>query len=297
MDGVLDCAHFLGFHFCNAIYHHPMCNLLTSRRAYLALCFLLCSAVQAQAPPALRIGVAPHTSARVILEMYQPLRLHLEKALGMPVEVVTATDFTEFARRMLHQEYDIAITTGHQARLSQTDANYIPLVTYSADFRAVALSAANSTYKTAKDLKGKPVLGLSPTSLVTLWGQHWLKQGGNPEPLRYVSASDSVARLILSGEAVAGFISLSNYQSLARDVQSQLRFLVISESMAGRVYMLNKRHAAIRDKIDSALWAFAESTEGKTYFEKYKLEGYRKLKPKELEMMDPYATEVRQSLN
>ena len=72
---------------------------------------------------------------------------------------------------------------------------------------------------------------------------------------------------------------------------------MISESMAGRVYMLNKRHAAIRDKIDSALWAFAESTEGKTYFEKYKLEGYRKLKPKELEMMDPYATEVRQSLN
>jgi phosphonate transport system substrate-binding protein len=228
--------------------------------------------------------------------MYQPLRAQLEKTLGVPVEVVTAPDFTEFARRMLHQEYDIAVTTGHQARLAQTDADYIPLATYSADFRAVALVAGNSKFKTAKDLVGKPVLGLSPTSLVTLWGQHWMKQNGNPDTLRYVSASDSVARLVLSGEAVAGFTSLANYQSLSRELQAQMRFLVISDPLAGRVYMLNKRQAARKDAIDGALAAFASSPEGKTYFEKYKLEGYRKLKPKELELMEPYAREVRASL-
>jgi phosphonate transport system substrate-binding protein len=49
--------------------------------------------------------------------MYQPLRVQLEKALCMPVEVVTAPDFTEFAKRMLRQEYDIAVTTGHQTVL------------------------------------------------------------------------------------------------------------------------------------------------------------------------------------
>ena len=267
-----------------------------SRRACLALCLLLSSAAQAQPGAVFRLGVAPHTSARIILEMYQPLRLQLEKALGMPVEVVTAPDFTEFARRMLRQEYDIAVTTGHQARLGQTDADYIPLLTYSADFRAVALVAGNSPYQSAKDLTGKPVLGLSSTSLVTLWGQHWLKQNGILEPLRYVSASDSVARIVLSGEAAAGFTSLANYQSLPRDTQSQLRFLVISESLAGRVYMLNKRYLTRKDTIDAALASFAQGAEGKAYFEKYKLEGYRKLKPKELEAMDPYAAEVRQTL-
>ncbi len=273
-----------------------MSHLRLSRRACFALCLLLGGAVQAQTGAVFRLGVAPHTSARIILEMYQPLRLQLEKTLGMPVEVVTATDFTEFARRMLRQEYDIAVTTGHQARLSQTDADYVPLLTYSADFRAVALVAGNSPYKTAKDLKGKPVLGLSATSLVTLWGQHWLQQNGILAPLRYISASDSVARIVLSGEAAAGFTSLANYQSLPRDTQSQLRFLVISESLAGRVYMLNKRHLTRKDKIDSALTSFAQSLEGKMYFEKYKLEGYRKLKPRELEAMDPYAAEVRQTL-
>ena len=268
-----------------------------SRRLLLSLVLSLCSlATMAQSPAVFKLGIAPHTSARVILEMYQPLRSQLEKALGVPVEVVTAPDFTEFARRMLHQEYDIAVTTGHQARLAQTDGDYIPLITYSADFRAVALVAGTSKVKTAKDLVGKPVLGLSPTSLVTLWGQHWLKQNGNNDALRYVSASDSVARLVLSGEAAAGFTSLANYQSLNRELQSQMRFLVISDPMAGRVYMLNKRQAARREQIDAALSAFGASAEGKSYFEKYKLEGYRKLKPKELEAMEPYAKEVRASL-
>jgi phosphonate transport system substrate-binding protein len=271
-------------------------SFIGRRNIIFSLLALFGAHAYSQSPSVFRLGIAPHTSARVILEMYQPLRLQLEKALGVPVEVVTAPDFTEFAKRMLRQEYDIAVTTGHQARLAQTDAEYVPLITYSADFRAVALVAGTSDFKTAKDLKGKPVLGLSPTSLVTLWGQHWMKQNGNPEPLKYVSASDSVARLVLSGEAAAGFTSLANYQSLSRDVQSQTRFLVISESLAGRVYMLNKRQVGRREQIDAVLGTFASSPEGKAYFEKYKLDGYRKLKPKELELMEPYAKETRLSL-
>ena len=64
-----------------------------------------------------KVGVAPHTSARFILEQYQPLRTYLSKALGVEVEIVTAPDFTEFARQAVGQKYDIAITTGHQARM------------------------------------------------------------------------------------------------------------------------------------------------------------------------------------
>lgn len=250
----------------------------------------------AQTVQPFRLGVAPHTSARVILEMYQPLRLHLEQALGKPVEVVTAPDFTEFARRMMHLDYDLAITTGHQARLAQTDAGYTPLITYSADFRAVALVAGDSKVKQISDLKGKQVLGLSSTSLVTLWGQHWLKSNGLNQPLRYISASDSVAHLILENQAAAGFASLANYQSLPRELQSKLRFLAISEPMAGRVYMLNPQQLALKSTLDSALQNFAQSDSGKSYFVKYKLDGYRMLKPKELEAMDPFAAEVRQTL-
>ncbi len=267
------------------------------RRLFLLLvCLALASAVTA-APKAFRVGVAPHSSARVILEMYQPLRLHLEQVLQQPVEIVTAPDFTDFARRGLAQQYDIAITTGHQARLLQTDGGYLPLLTYKADFKAVALVAAGSSVRTPRELAGSTVIGLSQSSLVTLWGQHWLLRNSVPDTtLRYVSASDSVGQLLLRGEGSAGFMSLANYQNLSPAARDGLRVLAESLPMAGRVYALNARHAARREAISAALWAFADKPEARQYFDRYKLGGYRALEPRELVALEPYANEVRLAL-
>jgi phosphonate transport system substrate-binding protein len=251
----------------------------------------------AAASTPLRIGVAPHSSARVILEMYQPLRQHLETALQRPVEVVTAPDFTEFARRALAQQYDVAITTGHQARLFQSDAGYLPLLTYKADFKAVTVVAADSRFREPRDLAGATIIGLSRSSLVTLWGEHWVFRNNLPgTTMRYVSASDSVGQLILRGEGAAGFMSLANYQSLPPAARGQLRVLSESVAMTGRTYLLNGRHAALRERLMGALWAFAETAEAKAYFARYKLDGYRALEPRELLAMEPYAAEVRQEL-
>jgi phosphonate transport system substrate-binding protein len=196
------------------------------------------------------------------------------------------------------QEYDLAITTGHQARMLQADAGYFPLLTYKADFKAIVVVAANSRARDAKSLKGTTVLGLSPSSLVTLWGLHWLKDEGvfKDVNIRHVSAADSVAQLVLSGEAAAGFMSTANFSKLAPDVQAKLRTLEESDAMAGRVYLLNKRQAAQRSAVDKALWVFAETPDGKKYFEANKLDGYRKLRARELEKMERYADEVRQVL-
>lgn len=256
------------------------------------------TAVLAGAQPApFKLGVAPHTSARVILELYQPLRNHLEKTLGGPVEVLTAPDFTEFARRGLAQEYDLAVTTGHQARLFQTDAGYTPVLTYKAEFKAVALVSTKGSVKTPRDLKGTTTIGLSPSSLVTLWGQHWLKGLRLGEiPVRYVSAADSVAQLLLAGEGSAGFVSLANFQKLPAEVRAGLRIIAEGPAMAGRVYVLNKRRTYQLTKLEKALGSFADSAEGRAYFEANKLEGYRKLRPGELQAMDPYAAEVRENL-
>lgn len=244
-----------------------------------------------------KIGIAPHTSARVILEMYQPLRVYLTKNLGMPVEILTATNFDEYIRRALQGEFDIAITTGHQARLLQSDASYIPLLTYKADFKAIVIVAKDGQIHSAKDLREKNVLGLSPTSLVTMWGQHWLSDNGSSDiPVKYVSASDSVAQLVASGDAAAGFTSLANFQRLPNDLKTRLAVIAESKPMAGRVYLLNKRQSSIEGKISSLLWSFAETPEARSYFTTNELEGYRMLKPNELEEMDIYAAEVRKSI-
>lgn len=253
--------------------------------------------VWAQGPDSFLIAVAPHTSARVIIESYQPLRLFLEKTLGRPVEVVTATDFTEFAYRAMAKRYDLVVTTGHQARLLQTDAAYIPLVTYKADFKSVAVVPATSKLNDVRDLSGQVVLGLSPSSLVTIWGQNWMRFAGiTPAQVRYVSAADSVGQLLLAGEGVAGFMSLANFQKLSPTLQSRLRILAESPAMTGRVYLLNGRHAKLEEKIETALWQFADTPEGRSYMDKNHLGGYRTLAHRELLAMEPHASEVRRQL-
>jgi len=246
----------------------------------------------------LRVGVVPHTSARVVLEMYQPLRERLETELGRKVEIQTAPDFSSFAQRALANEYDIAITTGHQARLLQQDAGYLPLVTYSAEFRAVVVVAGTSTISRPGDLSGKTVIGLSPTSLVTQWGRHWVADHNIPDvQTRYVSAADSVAQLLLADEAAAGFMSTANFQGLAPEVQARLRLFAHSEPMLGRVYMLNGALAAEQPAILAALKAFADSPAGKSYFASTALAGYRPVTPQDLAAMDRFAEEVRALLH
>jgi phosphonate transport system substrate-binding protein len=254
------------------------------------------AASQAEEP--LRVGVVPHTSARVVLEMYQPLRERLETELGRKVEIQTAPDFTSFVRRALARDYDIAITTGHQARLLQLDAGYLPLVTYAAPFRAVVVVADNAPIARPEDLTGKIVIGLSPTSLVTQWGCHWVADHGIADvQTRYVSAADSVAQLLLADEAAAGFISTANFQGLAPDVRARLRLFAQSEPMLGRVYMLNGALAAERPAILAALNAFAASATGKSYFDSTALSGYRPVTPHDLAAMDPFTQEVRAMLH
>ena len=247
--------------------------------------------------PVFRIGVAPHTSARIILEMYQPLRLALEKSLGQAVVIETAPDFTEFGRRALRQTYDIAITTGHQARIYEVDGGYLPLITYKAGFKAIALVAKNSPYRSPVDLKGSNPLGLSPTSLVSLWGLYWLRNNNLGDlPIKYVSAADSVSNQVLAGEASVGFTSLANFQKLPAEQQEALNILAESESMAGRIYMLNQRRSKQFKAIEQAIQQFGHSPVGKAYLSQNKLEGYRPLRQGELESMEPYAKEIRQLL-
>lgn len=267
-------------------------------RAFVGILLVWAGAARAEsAAEPFVVGIAPHTSARVIIEQYQPVRAALAHALGRPVEIVTAPDFTEFARRAVAQEYDLAVTTAHQAELLRADADYAPLVTYKADFRAVLVVDKDSAMKTPDALNGTVVLGLNPSSLVTLWGLHWLRDNRvQPRQVRFVSAADSVGQLILAGEAAGGFMSLANFQKLPPEAQARLRVQESSRPMAGRVYMLNARQAALHGKIMSALKAFAGTNEGQKYFDDNKLDGYRDIGAAELKVMAPLADEVRQVL-
>ena len=75
----------------------------------------------------IRIGIIPYLTPGVLMSLFQPLRLQLQKDLGQPVELFTAPDVRSFARRTLKPDFDIVITAAHQARLAQLESGYHPL--------------------------------------------------------------------------------------------------------------------------------------------------------------------------
>lgn len=244
-----------------------------------------------------RVGVAPHTSARVIIAQYQPLRAALEAELGQPVEIVTARDFMVFAQTALAGEYALAITTAHQAALLRDDAGFLPLVTYQSDFEALAIVAGDGKISSPREISGQPVLGLNPASLVTLWGMDWLnKQKVIPKSTAYVTASDSVAELVLRGEAAVGFISLANLHKLAPETREGLRIFARSGPIPGRVYLLAPQEKAREKIVRRVLAEFAASAAGKAYFTENQLGGYRPILPAELDAQRGYADAVRRQL-
>lgn len=276
-------------------------DMLKTAIAKLAHGFALLAALAlpgtSPAGDALRIGVAPHSSARIVIAQYQPVREALQGALGTPAEVVTARDFTDFAKRALALDYDIAVTTAHQAALLRNDAGFVPLVTYRADFEALAVAAGDSGVRSAGDLQNQPVLGLNAASLVTLWGSDWLHgQRVKPRSFGYITASDSVAELVLRHEAAAGFMSLANFQKLSPEERARLRVIARSGPMPGRVYLLSPRLAGREEAIRAALSDFARSEAGQHYFAENQLGGYRPVGRAELDAMRGYADKVRRQL-
>ena len=85
--------------------------------ALLALCLGWVGTPVAQ-QETLRVGVIPYLTPNVLIALFQPLRLQLEKDTGQPVALFTAPDVRSFARRTLKPDFDLIITAAHQARLA-----------------------------------------------------------------------------------------------------------------------------------------------------------------------------------
>ena len=102
----------------------------------------------------LRVGVLPNLSTGVLLTNYQPLRAHLARELGRPVELYTAKGFTTFYRAMQAGQYDLVVTAAHMARLAQREAGWAPIATYRVEHRPLLLMSRSNLLGSVAGLAG-----------------------------------------------------------------------------------------------------------------------------------------------
>lgn len=246
------------------------------------------------------IGIAPHSSSRVIMETHQDLRTFFENYFKRPVEIVTAKNFSEYADRCNQGNfYDLIVTSPNLAVIAQQKASYSPIMTYTKGLTSVIISKDKEILKNKKfPLK---VIGLDPVSFTTLTAEEWLEDQGFHEgkelSYTYSSASDSAAAILLNDNADMAIMSLPNYLKLDEETKQKVSLIYQSVPKPSRIFLAKTGNGITLEEWKKALDVFSKSQDGINHIGVTKLEGFRMLTPNELDNLNKIVTKTLKRLN
>lgn len=253
----------------------------------------------AQGP--IRIGIAPHSSARIIYETHQDLKLFFERYFNRPVEIMTAKSFSEFSKRCNEgHSYDLILTSPNLALLAKNLAAYQPLMTYTKGLETTILSIAPDVLDSPK--RPLRVVGQDPVSFSTLSAQSWLETKGLVEgkDIQYsyhTSASDSLATILISDNADLVIMSWPNYLKLNNDIKSKVTIFYHSPEAPSRIYLAKESNGLSLAEWEKGLSAFAQSPEGAKHLEVTKLEGFKMIPSNALDELKALAEKTLKRLD
>jgi phosphonate transport system substrate-binding protein len=161
----------------------------------------------ASAVEVLDIGLVPYLSARAMVGLFEPLRLHLATRLRRTVRLYTAADFRALADHARDGAYPLALLPAHLTRIAVEDWRHV-LVARSDLVSEVQLIARRGAEPALPDgLRGQRIAVIDPLSLTVLALHHWLaRQGlaaGRDLELVHLRTVGSAAIAVRRGDAVA----------------------------------------------------------------------------------------------
>jgi phosphonate transport system substrate-binding protein len=261
-------------------------------------CGLLGSAVAQQ--DALRVGIIPYLTPNVLMSLFQPLRQHLEKDLGRPVELYTATDVRSFARRTLKPDFDIVITAAHQARLAQLDGGYQPLARFTGPLHAAVIVARNSPLQQLNDLRGRRIAITDRSILVNIVMTKTLadlKLSDKDFDFVTVNSQNTGIISVAQGESEAAIIAHFTLDQSPEDQRRAVRVIYRSDALPNVMLLgSSKLDAALTERIRTSLLNLPNNPEGAAFLEKSRYQGIQKIDETFMKTLDPYLKETRKQL-
>lgn len=136
--------------------------------------FAATAAVLALAAPAaqadLTMGLIPAENTEEMIKKFEPMRAYLETQVGEPVKIFTATDYAGVIEAMRKKRIDIAWFGPLSYVLAEQEAGAEPFaagIRKGADshtYKSIFVAHCDSGIKSLKDLEGKNVSFVNPTS-------------------------------------------------------------------------------------------------------------------------------------
>lgn len=198
------------------------------------------------------MGLLPGESAPTVMRLNEPMRVYLEKALGIPVELVVGANYAATGEALRFGRLDIAYLGPVTYVLQSHHAKLTPIARPShagvgPTFQAVIIVPQDSPAKTLGDLRGKTVAFGDPASTSGTWVPRYeLLQAGLVAGKDYtrvvLGAHDAVARAVVGRKADAGGLSLPIFKRLtAEGVLDPYAVRVLTESRPIPEYMWTVR--------------------------------------------------------
>ena len=276
---------------------------MNAKRFLMGLILLLGLARPALAatPGPIELGVFPYLSTRALLDLYQPVRLHLAAETGRPVNLFTAPSFKLYAEQTRQGVYDIVVTAPHFARLAQREGRYVPLVIYTREWRGIVVVARDSPIQGLQDLKGKRIATPSHLALVTIMGQQLLHDNGllpnSVVTMLDVASHNNAVFAVQHGQADAAITENAALAQMPLELKRNLSIIAQTAPVPHVMYLAHPRLGQVEIKrIKAGLLKFPETAEGSAFLKDNGFEGMRPVNEADLKSMDPYLKELKHLL-
>ncbi len=243
--------------------------------------------------PGLRMGLLPTNAALSLISLYNPMAMHMQNALGRPVDIFTARSFRVYYDELIREEFDFIVPAPHFGVIA-LDHGYEPLFRYQTELRPMIVLAKGSPIKSAVQLKGRKVLTADRLTAVSVVTERWLEvdfglRVDRDYQLAEASSHTTAIRAVALGEADAAITTPPALIQVPPDVRDAVDVLPCRLSVPQQFAMAHHRLGRKTvERIRAALATFGETEEGRAFFAKG-YGGFVPLTKTDIEAVRPYA--------
>ncbi len=238
-------------------------------------------------------GILPLLSAEQLVARFSPLVNYLSEHLQVPVQLETAPDFIEFARRT-HEDrrYDILYTAPHLYARAKRKADYRLIASVdSPGMWAVIVAPSDSGINNIQDLKGRRLATVHPFSLAAILIRKTLTDAGiDPDTdLELVITPSHDASLLSSYHGVTDASGLMQppYAAASEEVRRGMRIIARSETTPHIPISTGPWiPESCAKEIAAVLVNMSETSDGKSVLKHIRFNGFKGADPRDYERLN-----------
>jgi phosphonate transport system substrate-binding protein len=280
---------------------YPMKALIQRIGWLLCTCAAMTGAAASDAD--IEIPVLPYLSTERLLNLYEPLRRHLQEILERPVRIITSPDYRSFVAAAARGDDLLVLNAAHLARLAEVDSGYRSILQTTNPLYALVVVRAADPVAEVADLRDTRIVTPDPLALITLMGHRMLREAGlTPSTDIETPTTDTHnnALMLLLGDASirAAIVSNRAFTTLDADTRARLRILADGADLGGIpsiVYQTGPgQEIADRAFLTREILHFANNTPaGRAMMQTLGHGGLREVTQTDREAIDPFLPATR----